>query len=92
MLLRKSISALLLLLSVAALSAQETAVFNEANLAYKRGVDFFNQSLYGVAQKEFRNAMDLLRPVNEPDWKAIKTDAELYHAKCAVRLGQPEAE
>lgn len=92
MFLRKSISALLLLLSVVALSAQETAVFNEANLAYKRGVDFFNQSLYGVAQKEFRSAMDLLRPVNEPDWKAIKTDAELYHAKCAVRLGQPEAE
>ncbi|MCC7466554.1 MAG: tetratricopeptide repeat protein, partial [Saprospiraceae bacterium] len=92
MFLRKSISALLLLLSVVALSAQETAVFNEANLAYKRGVDFFNQSLYGVAQKEFRNAMDLLRPVNEPDWKAIKIDAELYHAKCAVRLGQPEAE
>lgn len=92
MFLRKSIPALLLLLSAFALSAQETAVYNEANLAYKRGVDFFNQSLYGIAQKEFRNAMDLLRPVNEPEWKAIKTDAELYHAKCAVRMGQPEAE
>jgi len=92
MFLRKSISALLFLLFAFTLSAQETAVFNEANLAYKRGVDLFNQNLYGIAQKEFRNAMDLLRPVNEPDWKAIKTDAELYHAKCAVRIGQPEAE
>jgi tetratricopeptide (TPR) repeat protein len=92
MFLRKSIPVLLLLLSAFALSAQETAVFNEANLAYRRGVDFFNQNVYGLAQKEFRIAMDLLRPVNEPDWKAIKTDAELYHAKCAVRLEQPEAE
>ncbi|MFN0213967.1 MAG: tetratricopeptide repeat protein [Saprospiraceae bacterium] len=92
MILRKSIPALLFLLSAFALSAQETAVFNEANLAYKRGVDFFNQNIYGLAQKEFRIAMDLLRPANEPEWKAIKTDAELYHAKCAVRIGQPEAE
>ncbi|MBK6996232.1 MAG: tetratricopeptide repeat protein [Lewinellaceae bacterium] len=92
MFLRKSIPALLLLLSAFALSAQETAVYNEANLAYKRGVDFFNQNLYGIAQKEFRIAMDILRPANEPEWKAIKIDAELYHAKCAVRIDQPEAE
>jgi len=92
MFLRKSIPALLFLLASFALSAQETAVYNEANLAYKRGVDFFNQNLYGIAQKEFRIAMDLLRPANEPEWKAVKIDAELYHAKCAVRIGQPEAE
>ncbi len=92
MFLRKSIPALLFLIVSFALSAQETAVYNEANLAYKRGVDFFNQNLYGIAQKEFRIAMDLLRPANEPEWKAVKIDAELYHAKCAVRIGQPEAE
>ena len=83
---------LLYLLSAFALSAQQTTVFTEATNAYKRGVDFFNQQVYGLAQKEFRSAMDLLRPVNEPEWKAVKTDAELYNAKCAVRLGQPEAE
>jgi len=92
MFLRKSIPALLFLLSAFTLSAQETAVYTEANLAYKRGVDFFNQNVYGLAQKEFRKSMDLLRPANEPEWKAVKTDAELYHAKCAVRLEQPEAE
>jgi len=80
------------LLALVRLSAQSSTVFTEANLSYNRGVDFFNQNLYGLAQKEFRAAMDLLRPANEPEWKAIKTDAELYHAKCAVRLGQPEAE
>ena len=90
--LRKGICSLLLLLSVCALHAQQTAVFTEANLAYKRGLDFFNQNLYGLAQKEFRSAIDMLRPVNEPEWKAVKTDAELYYAKAAVRLDQPQAE
>ncbi|HMX38814.1 MAG TPA: tetratricopeptide repeat protein [Saprospiraceae bacterium] len=83
---------LVVLLAWASAGAQQTTVFTEATNAYKRGVDFFNQQIYGLAQKEFRMAMDLLRPVNEPEWKAVKTDAELYHAKCAVRLGQPEAE
>ncbi len=90
--LRKGICSIFLLLSVFALTAQQTAVFTEANLAYKRGLEFFNQSLYGLAQKEFRSAIDMLRPVNEPEWKAVKTDAELYYAKSAVRLDQPQAE
>jgi len=92
MILRKGIFSILLLLTAFVLPAQQTSVFTEATLAHKRGVDFFNQNLYGLAQKEFRSAMNYLRPVNEPEWKALKTDSELYHAKCAVRLGQPEAE
>ncbi|MCC6281078.1 MAG: tetratricopeptide repeat protein [Saprospiraceae bacterium] len=90
--LRKGITSLFLLLLAITLNAQQSSVFTEATLAYKRGVDFFDQHIYGLAQKEFRTAMDLLRPVNEPEWKAVKTDAELYNAKCAVRLGLPEAE
>ena len=90
--LRKGITSIFLLLLALTLNAQQSSVFTEATLAYKRGVDFFDQQIYGLAQKEFRTAMDLLRPVNEPEWKAVKTDAELYNAKCAVRLGMPEAE
>ncbi len=93
MFLRKRLfTCILLLVAFGSLSAQQSTIFTEATMAHKRGVDFFNQAIYGLAQKEFRTAMDLLRPVNEPEWKAIKTDAELYNAKCAVRLGQPEAE
>jgi tetratricopeptide (TPR) repeat protein len=55
-------------------------------------VEFFNQHLYAMAQQEFRAAAEYARPVNEPDWKTLKTESELYYAKCAVRLGQPEAE
>ena len=90
--LRKGIFFTVFLLAAAALSAQQTTVYTEANLAYKRGIDFFNQGVFGLAQQEFENAINLLRPVNEPEWKDVKTDAELYYAKCAVRLEQPEAE
>ena len=54
--LRKGIFSLFLLLAALALHAQQTSVFTEATLAHKRGVDFFNQNLYGLAQKEFRAA------------------------------------
>ncbi len=90
--LRIGLCSFLFLVATLTLHAQQTTVYSEANLSYKRGVDFFNQNLYGLAQKEFRSAMDMLRPANEPEWKSLKTDAELYHAKCAVRLDLPEAE
>lgn len=90
--LRKGIICGVLLLAVNFMYAQQTTVFTEANLAYKRGVDLFNQGVYGLAQQEFQTAINLLRPVNEPEWRETKTNAELYYAKCAVRLEQPEAE
>ncbi|MFN0014424.1 MAG: tetratricopeptide repeat protein [Saprospiraceae bacterium] len=92
MILRKGTIIFFLLAAPFLLFAQQSTVFTEANLSYKRGVDFYNQNLFGLAQKEFREAADQLRPVNEPEWTALKADAELYHAKCAVRLEQPEAE
>lgn len=89
---RKVLFSILLLLQFAVAHAQETTVFTEANVAYKRGIELFQQGVYGLSQKEFRSAINLLRPVNEPEWKSVKTDAELHFAKAAVRLGQPEAE
>lgn len=90
--LRIGISLCCFLVASILLPAQQTTVFTEANLSYKRGVDFFDQGLYGLAQKEFQAAMTTLRPVNEPEWRDLKTSAELYNARCAVRLDQPEAE
>lgn len=74
------------------LPAQQTTVFTEANAAYKRGVEFFDQGIYGLAQNEFYQAMTQMRPVNEPEWRELRTSAELYYARCAVRLEQPDAE
>jgi tetratricopeptide (TPR) repeat protein len=89
---RKAIILTLLILPAFTARSQQTTVYTEATLAYKRGVEFFNQHLYAMAQQEFRAAAEYARPVNEPDWKTLKTESELYYAKCAVRLGQPEAE
>jgi TolA-binding protein len=74
------------------LKAQQTTIYTEANSAYKQGTELYSQGVYGVAQQEFKRTIDLLRPVNEPQWEQVKTDAQLQYAKCAVRLGQPEAE
>jgi tetratricopeptide (TPR) repeat protein len=74
------------------LSAQQTTTYTEANAAYKRGMELFEQGVYAMAQREFTTAIELLRPANEPEWRDTKTSAALFHAKCAVRLDQPEAE
>jgi hypothetical protein len=58
---RKAI--LLALLSLPAFSArsQQTTVYTEATLAYERGVEFFNQHLYAMAQQEFRTAAEYVQ-------------------------------
>lgn len=78
--------------SVFALQAQSTAVFTEADLAYKRGTDFYQQGLFGKAQEEFQQTMALLQPVNEPDAVLLRTKAELHFAKSAVQLKLPDGE
>ncbi len=74
------------------LSAQQTTVYTEANLAYKKGMDFYDQRLYGLAQTHFASAIDQLREVNEPEYKLLKTQAELYFAKSSVRMNHPDGE
>ncbi len=74
------------------LSAQKTTVFSEAQVAFKKGMEFFDGKVYGLAQNEFRKTIELLLPVNEPEAKLLKQKAELNFAKCAVNLGQPEGE
>lgn len=90
---RKSMfTAIFAIFLVFTLFSQETAVFDEAHLSYKRGMDFFQKGIYGQAQQEFKKAVGRLEPVNEPTWNALRKEAELYYAKCAVNLKQPDAE
>lgn len=74
------------------LAAQKTTVFTEANLAYKRGEEFFNKGVYGYAMEEYQNAILELKAVNEPEWDLLKMRAELGYAKSAVRLDLPDGE
>lgn len=99
MLLRLFLLCLTLAGTCAALHAQQTTLYTESQRSYRRGLDLYAQRLYGLAQERFervntRLAVDeqQLRPVNEAQWEEMHSLAELYEAKCAVRLGQPEAE
>lgn len=74
------------------LEAQSSTVYTEPNLAYHRGIELFNQGLFGLAQQELETAILGLRPVNEPEWQEVKTSAALHYVRCAVRLDQPDAE
>ncbi len=74
------------------LVAQQTTVFTEATLAYKRGEEFFQKGAYGYAMTEYKNAINNLRPVNEPEWDLLRIKAELGYAKSAVRLDLPDGE
>ena len=87
---------LLSLVLVVALSAkivaQPTTVFTEANLAYKRGVDFYDKGIYSLAMQELYAALTQLRPAPEPEARLLRGQAELLYAKSAVRSGQPNGE
>ena len=74
------------------LTAQETTVFTDAQRSFKRGADFYEQGLFGKAQREFRQLLQLVQPSNEPEYEALRTQARLYYAKSAVRLGLPDGE
>ncbi len=74
------------------LMAQSTAVFTEADLAYKRGTGFYQEGLFGKAQEEFHQTMLLLQPVNEPAADLLRIKAELHYAKSAVQLKLPDGE
>lgn len=72
--------------------SQQTTVYNDANEAYKKGVEFYDNGLLGEAQREFMNVIRQTTPANEPDSELLRKKAELYYAKAAVQLDSPEGE
>ncbi|MEM1323001.1 MAG: tetratricopeptide repeat protein [Bacteroidota bacterium] len=74
------------------LSAQATTLYTDANLAYKRGTEFYKNGNFALAQQSFEKAMQLYPPNNEPELELLRTQAQLYYAKCAVRLNLPDGE
>ena len=72
--------------------AQQTTVYTEANLAYKEGMAFFDEGLFGKAMGEFEKAVNLLKPVNDPEARLLSVKSELGYAKSAVQLELPDGE
>ncbi len=74
------------------LCAQKTTIYTDANRAYKEGLDFYDKGLYAQAQEKFRQAVTMLRPINETQARLLMDQAELSEVKCAVRLEQIDGE
>lgn len=56
--LQKPVFCLLLLLTLlSTATAQRTTVFTESNLAFSKGLEFFDQGLYAMSQDEFRKVL-----------------------------------
>jgi tetratricopeptide (TPR) repeat protein len=72
----------------------ESALYRDAQAAYKRGLEFYGQSLYGKAQDEFELALsgrNLLFPAQNTS-ELFFVKAELYAALSALKLEHPDAE
>ena len=74
------------------LTAQEPHAYKDPNLAYKAGVEAFDMGLYGRAQALFTEFMATDRPTNMGEAELLRTQAELYYARSAVRLDRPDAQ
>ncbi len=83
---------LLIALSGLPVMAQQTAVFTEANEAYKTGEALFEQGVYAKARRHFERAYRLLLPVNEAQAELLQTKAELNAARAAVRMEAEDGE
>ena len=90
---RKIIILWICLLGLASsLIAQETTIFTDPNLSYKKGLEFFNKGLFGAAKAEFLEVMEAVKLENEPEYRDLQMQAELHFAKCAIRLQHPDSE
>ena len=72
--------------------SQQTAIFTEAQKAFKEGLVFYEQGLLAKAKRSFSATLEQLAPVPDAEAELIKSKAELLRAKCAIRLEQPSGE
>lgn len=89
----KQVALLLIMLAgFLPLPGQQTTVFTDANRAYKRGMEFYEAGVLAKAMREFQQTIELLRPLDEAEAELLRSKAELYKAKCAVRMELPQGE
>lgn len=80
------------LLTQLCIAQPETKVYTEANLAYKKGMEYYEKGLFAQARKEFERAYTQVKPMNEPEYRLLGSQAGLYYAKSAVRIGLADGE
>jgi tetratricopeptide (TPR) repeat protein len=72
--------------------AQQTMVYKDANLAYKKGIDFYQNGLYGAAQTEFKKVIEETRPAHQQKVNTMIESAKMHYALSVLKLERPEGE
>jgi tetratricopeptide (TPR) repeat protein len=74
------------------LFAQRTNVYQEAQFEFKRGMDFYEQELYALAQTEFDKARRKLKTPSDHQTQVLETQTRMMYALSSVRMEQPQGE
>lgn len=74
------------------LLAQQSAVYTDAQRAFKEGTEYFEDGLLAKAQRSFQETLDLLLPVQDAKAEMLRTQARLNLAKCGVQLEAKDGE
>lgn len=89
----KLVSSLILTIALLPVFAQDSAVYTKEIFEdYQRAMRLYDEGIVGLAQQEFKKVVEALRPLHEPEAILLRTKAELFYAKSAVRMNQPDGE
>lgn len=83
---------LLLGSSQSVLTAQESAIYRDAQRHYKRGMYFFDRALYGQALDELEQVIQTEPAPEDERVPLYQLRARLHAGLAALYLGQPDAE
>lgn len=94
MLFKPNFAVILVLLLTACLPswAQESAVHNDYQKTFKRGLHFYQQKLYGQALEEFDKVVEAKHRFQDTDVPMYILQSELHAGLSALYLQQPDAE
>lgn len=79
---------IIILASTEFICAQETTIYTNYDLSYRRGIELYGKGLYSDAQKLFESVASSM----ENGASQLKSDAEFYSAMCAIELTNNDAE
>ncbi|MCO6461074.1 MAG: tetratricopeptide repeat protein [Saprospiraceae bacterium] len=82
----------LLLILPGFIFAQKTSVFSEKTAEFERGLDLYDQGIYGAAFSAFEHSSKIENQNNDPKVTLLTAKSILMMGKSSVRIGKPDAE
>ncbi|MEM7575607.1 MAG: tetratricopeptide repeat protein [Bacteroidota bacterium] len=89
---RLLLAGLVALLGTGPILAQYSSIFTEADRIFKLAEGHRAQNLLPLAQSQYQEVLEILRPLHQPDAELLRIQSELNIAKIAVQLGKPDGE